>query len=262
VLDFVDVDSRKWHDLGEKAALPMSWIYRREARTLGAFEARAARHASAAVVVNEREAAVARSLAPDANIHVVRNGVEIEHLRPRHGPQPSSRVVFCGVMNYAPNEQGMQWFVRQVWPLVRAERRDATLAIVGSDPTVALRGMCATDSSIEITGRVPDVREWLWQSAVAIAPLQVARGVQNKALEAIAAGLPIVMTEAVAAGLPPLAAAASVADTPENFARDVLDYLALAPAARRARAASADLGGLQWSSTLSPLWSLIETARR
>lgn len=262
LLDFVDVDSRKWQDLSETALPPMSWVYRREADTLGAFEARAARHASAAVVVNEREAAVARHLAPDANIHVVRNGVETAHLRPRHSPQPSSRVVFCGVMNYGPNEQGMQWFVRHVWPLVRAERKDATLAIVGSDPTSTLRALCERDSSIEITGRVADVREWLWQSAVAIAPLQVARGVQNKALEAIAAGLPIVMTEAVAAGLPSVGAAACVADSPEAFARRVLDCLALAPAERRQLAATADLSGLQWSSTLSPLWSLIDAARR
>lgn len=262
VLDFIDIDSRKWQDLGETASPPMSWIYRREAATLGTFEARAARHASAAVVVNEREASVARNLAPDANIHIVRNGVEIEYLRPRNAPQPSSRVVFCGVMNYGPNEQGMQWFVRHVWPLVRAERKDATLAIVGSDPTAALRVTCATDSSIEITGRVADVREWLWQSAVAIAPLQVARGVQNKALEAIAAGLPIVITGAVAAGLPSVAAAACVADNPEAFARSVLHYLALAPEERRERAASADLSSLQWTSTLSPLWSLIDAARR
>ena len=138
VLDFIDVDSRKWRDLSETTPPPLSWIYRREAATLGAFEARAARHAAAALVVNEREAALARELAPEANIHVVCNGVELERLRPRHAAQASSRVMFCGVMNYAPNDQGMQWFVRQVWPLVRAERADARLAIVGSHPTAAL----------------------------------------------------------------------------------------------------------------------------
>lgn len=262
VLDFVDVDSRKWRDLAAASAPPLSWVYRREASTLGAFEARAARHAAAAIVVNDREAAVARELAPDANVHVVLNGVETAHLRPPAPPAAGSRVVFCGVMNYAPNDQAMQWFVRQVWPLIRAERADATLAIVGSDPTAALRALCSGDGSIEITGRVPDVREWLWGSAVAVAPLQVARGVQNKALEAIAAGLPIVITDAVAAGLPPLAGAASVANDPATFARRVLDHLALAPAERRARAESADLSQLQWSSTLAPLWACLDAAVR
>jgi sugar transferase (PEP-CTERM/EpsH1 system associated) len=262
VLDFVDIDSRKWRDLSETTSPPMSWVYRREAATLGAFEARAARHAAAAIVVNEREAAVARQLAPEANIHVVPNGVETRHLRPAGAPPATSRIVFCGVMNYAPNDHAMQWFVRHVWPLVRAERPDATLAIVGSDPTAALQTVCAPDQAIHITGRVADVREWLWESAVAIAPLQVARGVQNKVLEAVAAGLPVVITDAVAAGLPPLAAAVSVANDAESFARRVLDYLSLSPAERRARAATADLRGLEWSSTLAPLWTLLKDAGR
>ena len=260
VLDFVDIDSRKWRDLADASTPPLAWIYRREAATLGAFEARAARHAAAAIVVNEREAAVARELAPGANIHVVQNGVEVEHLRPQHAPEPSSRVVFCGVMNYAPNDHGMQWFVREVWPLVRSQRADAQLSIVGPDPTQSLRSACAGDPSIEITGRVDDVRPWLWRSAVGVAPLRVARGVQNKALEAIAAGLPIVITQAVAGGLPTVGDAAAVADGPHDFARHVSAALALPPATRRARAATADLGRLNWANTLSPLWILVECA--
>jgi len=164
-------------------------------------------------------------------------------------------------MNYAPNDKGMRWFVRYVWPLVRTARPDATLAIVGSDPTPALKTLCAPEPSIEVTGRVPDVREWLWGSAVGIAPLHVARGVQNKALEAIAAGLPIVITEAVAGGLPDAAAyASSVANTPDQFAHHVLALLALSPSERRARAAASDLSHLTWSRTLEPLWSLLAHA--
>jgi sugar transferase (PEP-CTERM/EpsH1 system associated) len=260
VLDFVDVDSRKWLELADNASGPLSWIYRREAVTLGAFEARAARRAAAAIVVNEREAAVAQELAPGANIHVVHNGVELERLRPPEAPSAAPHVVFCGVMNYAPNDQGMQWFVRDIWPLVRAQRADAQLTIVGADPTAALRALCRLDASIAITGRVSDVRPWLWQSAVGIAPLHVARGVQNKALEAIAAGLPIVVTSAVAGGLPPLGEAAAVADDPAAFARHVIDILALLPDARRGRAATADLGRLNWTNTLLPLWRILEHA--
>lgn len=261
VLDFVDVDSQKWREMAAANHPPLSWLYRREARTLGAFEARAAARASAALVVNEREATIARSLAPAANVRVLNNGVELGRLHPPDGPKESARVVFCGVMNYAPNDEGMRWFVRHVWPLIRTARRDATLAIVGSDPTPALKSQCAGDSSIEVTGRVPEVREWLWGAAVGIAPLHVARGVQNKALEAIAAGLPIVITEAVAGGLPSAAAYASlVADTPKHFAQHVLSLLALSPDERRARAGSADLSHLTWSRTLEPLWPLLTHA--
>ena len=261
VLDFVDVDSRKWHDMAAASAPPKSWIYRREAATLGAFEARAATRAVASLVVNEREAGNARALTASANVRVLANGVELERLNPPHPPATAPRVVFCGVMSYAPNADGMAWFVETVWPLVRAARPDATLAIVGSDPSSALRSLPRTNPSITVTGRVPDVRQWLWDSAVGIAPLHVARGVQNKALEAIAAGLPIVITEAVAGGLPAEVASASlVANTPRRFADQVLDLLRRSPAERRAMALAADLSGLTWSRTLEPLRPILDRA--
>ena len=263
VLDFVDVDSRKWQDLGAAARPPLSWVYRREAATLGAFEAGAAKHAFASLVVNAREADVARTLAPSANIHVLSNGVDLDRLVPPHEPSSRPRVVFCGVMNYAPNHDGMTWFIRDVWPLVRARRADATLAVVGADPLPAMTALCAADASVTLTGRVAEVREWLWQSAVAVAPLHVARGVQNKALEAIAAGLPVVMTEAVAGGLPNDAAPASfVANSAPRFAEHVINLLALSPQQRRARAECADLSALTWPRTLAPLWPLLEHAAR
>ena len=108
---------------------------------------------------------------------------------------------------------------------------------------------------------MPDVRDWLWNSAVAIAPLHVARGVQNKVLEAIAAGLPIVITDAVAGGIPAeVASATKVANTPAGFAQHVLDLLARTPAERRAMAASADLDALNWDATLEPLWLILRDA--
>lgn len=263
VLDFVDVDSQKWRDMAAASAPPKSWIYHREAVTLGAFEARTAYKAVTSLVVNEREAEIARHLAPGASVQVMANGVELERLRPPGPPSAQPRVVFCGVMSYAPNAEGMAWFVEQVWPIVRATRPDATLAVVGLDPSAAFRSLCAPDPSITVTGRVADVREWLWDSAVGIAPLHVARGVQNKALEAIAAGLPIVITEAVADGLPPAAAYASrVANTPAHFASHLLDLLSQTPAERRAMAMSADFSDLAWSSTLTPLWPIFESAAR
>lgn len=261
ILDFVDVDSRKWSDLAAASYPPLSWIYRRESRTLGAFESQAGAAAVAALVVNQREATVARQLAPAANVRVIANGIELERLRPADGPAAEERVVFCGVMNYAPNEQGIRWFISNVWPIVRERRPAATLAIVGADPPKSLRALCARDGRIELTGRVPDVRPWLWTSAVSIAPLHVARGVQNKALEAIAAGLPLVLTRAVAAGLPPEAAPAfTAADEPEEFASAVIKQLAATPASRRARAMSADLSRLTWPNTLAELLPLLHDA--
>jgi glycosyltransferase involved in cell wall biosynthesis len=194
-------------------------------------------------------------------VRVLANGVEAGRLNPVTEPAESAQVVFCGVMNYAPNNEGMQWFVREVWPLVRAARPDATLAIVGSDPTAELTSQCASDPSIDVTGRVADVREWLWQSAVAIAPLHVARGVQNKVLEGVAAGLPVVITDAVAGGVPSAVASATrLANVPKQFAHHVLELLAYTPAERRAIALTADLNALNWDATLEPLWPLLINA--
>jgi glycosyltransferase involved in cell wall biosynthesis len=263
VLDFVDVDSQKWRDMAAASRGPKSWIYRREASTLGAFETRAAYAAAASLVVNEREADVARRMAPGANVQVMPNGVELDRLRPPAPPSDNARVVFCGVMSYAPNAEGMTWFVEQVWPKVRVKRPDATLAVVGLDPSPAFRALCVSDPSITVTGRVSDVRDWLWESSIGIAPLHVARGVQNKALEAIAAGLPIVITEAVAGGLPAEAAYASrVANTADQFAAHVADLLARTPAERRAMAMSADFSKLTWSRTLMPLWPIVDAAAK
>lgn len=263
VLDFVDVDSRKWRDLAAASRPPKSWIYRREAATLGAFEARAATAAAASLVVNEREAANARALVSSADVHVLPNGVELDRLRPDGPPSTSQRVVFCGVMNYAPNADGMTWFIDKVWPIVTTARSGATLAVVGMDPSPAMRMYAERDSSITVTGRVPDVRGWLWDSAVAIAPLHVARGLQNKALEAIAAGLPIVITDAVAGGLPRAAhRAARIANKPEAFASEVIALLDKNPAERRAMAAAADLSDLLWRRTLEPLFPIMTAAAR
>jgi len=263
VLDFVDVDSAKWRAMADTGSWPQSWIYRREAATLGAFEARAATRAIAALVVNSREATLARALAPDASIHVIPNGVELERLRPVHPPAATPRVVFCGVMDYAPNLDGMTWFVREVWPIVRVTRPDATLAVVGQRPTDAFKSLCSPDASITVTGHVPDVRDWLWGAAVSIAPLHVARGIQNKVLEAIAAGLPVVMTDAVAAGLPSVAAQASlIANGPDQFAAHVLDLLSRTPEQRRAMALSSDLSSLTWARTLETLPALFQRARQ
>ena len=261
VLDYVDVDSEKWGALARTARWPLNWIYRREARYLGRFEAGAACRAATSVVVNERERQALLKLAPGARIEVVTNGVDVEALRPHQPPVEQAQVVFCGVMNYEPNVAGVLWFVDNVWPLVIAERPDAKLVVVGSNPTSRIRKLSSAHTSIVVTGAVPDVREYLWKSAVSVAPLWVSRGLQNKVLEALAAQLPVVTTPEVCEGLPAeVRGGCRAATSVRAFADEILALLAQPPSARRAIAQSARLESLGWDAQLEPLVSILADA--
>jgi len=122
VLDVVDVDSAKWAAFAEATRFPRAWIYRREARCLGAFEQRAVRSAFAATVVNERERDTLLRGCRGADVHVIPNGVDVSALTPHEDPAHEERVIFTAVFDYAPNTEGALWFARRVWPLVRARR--------------------------------------------------------------------------------------------------------------------------------------------
>jgi sugar transferase (PEP-CTERM/EpsH1 system associated) len=259
ILDMVDVDSEKWKSLGVTARWPARWIYAREGRCLAAFEAAAARRSRAVLVVNERERAALLALAPDAPVHVVPNGIALEEFAPPGGPAVEPRVVFCGVMSYAPNEEAALWLADEVWPLVRAQVPAARLSLVGSSPPSAMQRLPSADPSIEVTGTVADVKPYLWRAAVAAAPLRLARGVQNKVLEAVAAGLPCVVTPAVHEGLPAeVLPATRLAATPAAFAAAIVDLLARTPQERRDIAGRAALQPLAWPDRLAPLLALLE----
>jgi sugar transferase (PEP-CTERM/EpsH1 system associated) len=261
VMDLVDVDSEKWADYARTTRGPMGWIYAREARCLAPFEETAARAARATLVVNDRERNSLAARVPDANVRVVPNGIDLKTFSPSGPPSPSCRVVFCGVLDYRPNERGAIWFATKIWPLVRMRRPDALLTLVGRNPTPAVRALAVADRSIEVTGAVPDVRPYLWNAAVGIAPLLEARGVQNKVLEAVAAGLPSVVTPEVEAGLPAsVLRSCLVASRPEAFAGSVLSLLELMPAGRRDLALRADLTRLGWGDCLSDLLPILQEA--
>lgn len=264
VMDMVDVDSAKWAALAEHAQPVLRSVYAREATCLGAFEATAVERSHVTWVVNEREAVLLRTVAgQDARIQALENGVDIDYWRPTASTQASQDVVFCGVMNYAPNEEAALWLARAVWPAVRAQCPGARLLIVGASPTPRLRALPDTDTSVVVTGTVADVRPFLWAGAVAAAPLKIARGVQNKVLEAVAAGLPCVVTPAVAGGLPPeIVPACDVAESPEAYAGALLRMLALSAADRTRRVELAQPDRLSWESRLAPIGPAIEEAVR
>jgi polysaccharide biosynthesis protein PslH len=261
VVDLVDVDSQKWAALSQSSRWPLRWIYGREARWLAAFERSISESTAATVVVNERERDALCAVAPGTRAAVVPNGVDLQPLVPRSAPAEGPRVVFCGVMNYTPNVDGALWFCRHVWPAVRGRRPDAELLIVGSDPAPSVRQLHSLSNGIEVMGTVDDVRPHLWRSAVAIAPLLTARGIQNKVLEAVGAGLPAVVSAQVFEGLPTaVRPACRTGISAELFAEEALGLLALSPSERRQVAARADMSELTWESQLRPLYNLLANA--
>lgn len=261
VLDLVDVDSEKWRDLALVTPPPLRWIYQRESRVLGRFEAKAALTAHATLVVTDKERADLRRLAPAARIEVIGNGVDVDALSPATAPPANASVVFCGMMDYAPNIDAAVFLAQQIWPRVREHRPDATLTLVGAKPTPRVQALGSGENQIIVTGAVPDVRPYLWGAAVSVAPLMTARGIQNKVLEAAAAGLPVVVTPNVAAALPPaLSPAIRVGSDAESLAREIVEVLARGPEARRAMAKAVDTASLTWDRQLASLLPLLEEA--
>ena len=259
ILDMVDVDSEKWRTMGE-ASGPLARIYRREARLLRAFERRAMSLASATTIVSERERTLLGQIAPGSASLVVPNGIDVQAFHPPGPPAETPDVIFCGVFNYGPNEAGARWLATQVWPAVTRAVPGATLWLVGMHPTAAVREL-ASDPTVRVTGAVPQVQPYLWRSAVAAAPLQLARGIQNKVLEALAAGLPCVVTPPVLEGLPDAARpGCRVAADPAGFADALIELLALPAAERRRIAADAELGRLGWGAQLAPMLDLVRQA--
>ncbi|WP_207479345.1 TIGR03087 family PEP-CTERM/XrtA system glycosyltransferase [Arenibaculum pallidiluteum] len=197
VMDFADVDGAKWAEYATRAGAPMRWVYRREARLVLAEDRRIARAADASLFVSEPEAELFRTLAPESaeRTWAVGNGVDAEYFSPRPLPSPypdgAPTFVFTGHMGYWPNVDAVCWFADAVLPGLRRRVPGARFAIVGADPAPAVRSLAA-DPGILVTGRVPDVRPYMAHAAAAVAPLRIARGIQNKVLEAMSMALPVI----------------------------------------------------------------------
>ncbi len=206
ILDMVDVDSEKWREMARKAAAPRRWIYSREARTLLAYERRAAARAARTLLVSREELALFLSLAPEAAARAgwMANGVDTAYFSPDHvlpTPYREDRpvIVFTGDMAYWPNVEAVDWFAREVLPPLLARMPRPMFAIVGAKPTEAVLRLAGAD--ILVTGRVEDIRPYVAHAAVVVAPLLLARGVQNKVLEGMAMGKVVVATGAAERGL-------------------------------------------------------------
>jgi len=225
VLDFCDVDSEKWRQYAERHGFPRAWVYGREARLLADEERRLAERFSAVVLVSNSEADLFRRVAPAASLHThtVRNGVDTEYFDPKLRFDSPFKVdecpiVFTGAMDYWANVDAVQWFVKEVLPRVAASVSHARFYIVGSRPADAVLAL-GRQPNVAVTGTVPDVRPYLAHARAVVAPLRIARGIQNKVLEALAMGRPLVATGDALDGLDGIEVSGAIAaNDPASFA--------------------------------------------
>lgn len=206
LVDFVDVDSAKWTDYAQAHAWPMSWLYRREGRRLLDFETRVAARAACSFFVTDKEVALFHRLVPGikARIEPLCNGVDADFFAPaadRASPYAAGELplVFTGAMDYWPNADAVGWFAAEVLPALRQRWPALKFYIVGRSPTPAVQALAS--EGVVVTGTVADVRPYLQHAAVVVAPLRLARGIQNKILEAMAMARPVVAAQTCVAAI-------------------------------------------------------------
>ncbi len=265
VMDFVDIDSDKWRQYAPTKRWPMTWLYRREGEKLLAWERAVAVEFDASLFVSAAEADDFRRLAPESahKVGYFHNGVDADYFSPAHAlanPYGAGEevVAFTGMMDYWPNVDAVTWFAEQVLPRLRRQRPALRFAIVGARPTAEVLALARRDGVL-VTGRVEDVRPYLAHARVVVAPLRIARGIQNKVLEGMAMARPVVATAQALEGIGArVGEEVLLADSADQFAVAVLsaaDRDDLGPAAR-ARV----LCDFAWDDNLARVDTLLEGA--
>ncbi len=262
IIHFGDLDSLKWRQFAERSSTPLKWIYATEEWRLLGYERHIAQIFSHALVHTEIEKHDFQRLIPGVPVTVVGNGVDLDYFRSAGEAKQPASMVFTGVMDYRPNIDAAVWFCNEILPMVQMEIPGANFTICGSRPAPAVRRLVKR-RGVMVTGWVPDARLYLDRAEIFVAPLRMARGVQNKLLEALAMGLPCVASKAARSGTVVADGQGILAtDEPIEFARYVIDLLRdggrRAEMARRARAVAE--ANYRWELQLAPLDQVIAAA--
>lgn len=257
IVDLCDADSAKWAEYARTTRWPKSAVYEREAARLSREETNIINWADAAFAISEEEADLLGSRdGVEKEVRWFCNGVDAGYFAPGiAGSADRHTAVFVGAMDYWANVDAVLWFVRDIWPKVRAEAPEATFAIVGSNPVREINKLDGADG-VTVTGRVRDVRPFLEAAAFAVAPMRIARGVQNKVLEAMAMAKTVIATPAGLEGIDATIGREAIAAASANaFAAEAIRLAADPRAAKEigAAARSRILADYQWPAQLSRL---------
>lgn len=207
IIDFVDVDSDKWRMYAEYSPFPKTLIYKNEWKSLMAYEKKIGKAFDISIFVSDAEVKLFKSFAPDVNAISIPNGVDLSYFSNttnktiRSNEQKGFNILFTGAMDYFPNEDGVLFFYYKIWPIIKDKLPQSRFYIVGGNPSKKLKTITEKDKDVLLTGYVDDVRQYVWKADVFVAPLRIARGIPNKILEALAAGLPVVATSRASQGI-------------------------------------------------------------
>lgn len=206
LMDFMDLDSDKWQQYSAKARWPMNWVYQREARLVAKLEQQIYHTFDQSFFISANEVSLfSRQLAETSKVAVLANGLDTKAFYPGPVKDPSRVAaapvfLFTGVMDYLPNEDAVLWFVEAMWPQLRQQYPAATFYIAGMNPSKRIQQL-AKQPGVVVTGYVEDILPYYHQADIFVGPFRLARGVQNKILQAMACGLPIVTTPLGAEGI-------------------------------------------------------------
>jgi sugar transferase (PEP-CTERM/EpsH1 system associated) len=229
VMDLIDVDSHKWRQYARRASDWRRWVYRYEAEHLAAYEKTIAGRFHHVLVVSDQEKQIFEEhVLASSNVTVMSNGVDLHYFSPTHVRPPSdasATIVFTGVMDYWPNIEGVAWLAEKIFPRIRKVVPKAVFYVVGSKPTSEVEKL-ARLPGVRVTGFVDDVRDYLSAADVCVVPLRIARGIQNKVLEAMAMGRPVVSTPQALEGIRAVPGQDLIAaDDETSFAESVIELL-------------------------------------
>jgi sugar transferase (PEP-CTERM/EpsH1 system associated) len=267
ILDAQDIDSEKWAEYATKAKLPMRAVWAREARTLLRYERHAAAACNWTFFVSEPEAARFAELAPEVadRTAAVECGVDLDRFSPDLAfdspfTEGTVNLVFTGNMDYWPNADAALWFAREVMPAMRARVTDAAFWVVGANPGQEVKSL-ASLPGVHVTGRVEDVRPYVANASVIVCPLRIARGIQNKVLEGMAMGKPVIASPPAFEGVRAVAGQdLLVADGVQGFVATVSDVLDGRHSGLGASARQAMVRGYAWDAVLSAMDPMLEAS--
>ncbi len=225
VIDFIDSDSQKWLDYASTTKFPMKLIYMREGKLLRQYEKKIANKSHHAFVASKREEDIFKRYITSCPITTILNGVSIPDYIKRHNNSKEINIVFVGVMDYWPNVDAVTFFAKDVFPKIRKEFSEAKFFIVGKNPCEQVKKLSEIPG-VKVTGFVPDVKEYLLSATLCVVPLRIARGIQNKLLEAMAMKVPVVATSAATEGI--MATPEKdllIADDPDEMAKKIINLI-------------------------------------